>query len=117
MPGKRITDHQLHQYKKDRNQMTQVAAAARAGLSERSARRIEQSESLPSQREPRAWRTRTDPLSEVWDAENAEQSVRSRVLLACCSRPSGICRGRFIATAIDELIEIPSSAAGLAAAD
>jgi transposase InsO family protein len=69
MPGKRITDHQVHQYKKDRNQMTQVAAAARAGLSERSARRIEQSPSLPSQREPRAWRTRTDPLSEVWDAE------------------------------------------------
>ena len=69
MPGKRITDHQVHQYKKDRNQMTQVAAAARAGLSERSARRIEQSESLPSQREPRAWRTRSDPLSEVWEAE------------------------------------------------
>lgn len=69
MPGKRITDHQVHQYKKDRNQMTQVAAAARAGLSERSARRIEQSQSLPSQREPRAWRTRTDPLSEVWEAE------------------------------------------------
>jgi transposase InsO family protein len=69
MPGKRITDHQVHQYKKDRNQMTQVAAAARAGLSERSARRIEQSQSLPSQREPRAWRTRTDPLSGVWDAE------------------------------------------------
>jgi hypothetical protein len=69
MPGKRITDHQVHQYKKDRNQMTQVAAAARAGLSERSARRIEQSGSLPSQREPRAWRTRSDPLSEVWEAE------------------------------------------------
>lgn len=69
MPGKRITDHQVHQYKKDRNQMTQVAAAARAGLSERSARRIEQSESLPSQREARAWRTRADPLSEVWEAE------------------------------------------------
>jgi transposase InsO family protein len=69
MPGKRITDHQVHQYKKDRNQMTQVAAAARAGVSERSGRRIEQSQSLPSQREPRTWRTRTDPLSEVWDAE------------------------------------------------
>lgn len=69
MPGKRITDHQVHQYKQDRNRMTQVAAAARAGLSERSARRIEQGESLPSQREPRAWRTRTDPLSDVWEAE------------------------------------------------
>lgn len=24
MPGKRITDHQVHQYKQDRNRMTQV---------------------------------------------------------------------------------------------
>jgi len=69
MPGKRITDHQVHQYKKDRNHLTQVAAAARAALSERSARRIEQRQSLPSQREPRTWRTRPDPLGVVWDAE------------------------------------------------
>jgi transposase InsO family protein len=47
----------------------QVAAAAKAGLSERSARRIEISEALPSQRETRAWRTRTDPLTAVWDSE------------------------------------------------
>lgn len=69
MPGKRITDHQVHQYKNDRNRMTQVAAATRAGISERSARRIEQSLALPSQRQPRNWRTRADPLGEVWDAE------------------------------------------------
>lgn len=69
MPGKRITDHQVHQYKNDRNRMNQVAAATRAGISERSARRIEQSPALPSQREPRTWRTRADPLGEVWDAE------------------------------------------------
>lgn len=69
MPGKKITDHQVHQYKQDRNRMTQVAAAARAGLSERSARRIEHSQTLPSQRPARAWRTRTDPLGEVWELE------------------------------------------------
>lgn len=69
MPGKRITDHQVHQYKQDRNRMTQVAAAARAGISERSARRVEQSPSLPSQRESRTWRTRADPLGDVWEAE------------------------------------------------
>jgi len=69
MPGKRITDHQVHQYKNDRNRMTQVAAATRAGISERSARRVEQSLALPSQRQPRNWRTRADPLGEVWDAE------------------------------------------------
>jgi hypothetical protein len=69
MPGKRITDHQVHEYKKDRNRMTQVAAATRAGISERSARRVEQSAALPSQRQARTWRTRADPLGEVWDAE------------------------------------------------
>lgn len=69
MPGKRITDHQVHQYKQDRNRTTQVAAAARAGLSERSARRIEQSQTLPSQRPGRTWRTRPDPLCEVWESE------------------------------------------------
>ncbi|MHB8144149.1 MAG: hypothetical protein ACYDG8_07990, partial [Vulcanimicrobiaceae bacterium] len=41
---------------------TQAAAAAKAGVSERSARRIESLESLPSQRPPRRWRTRQDPL-------------------------------------------------------
>lgn len=69
MPGKKITDHQVHQYKNERNRMTQVAAATRAGISERSARRIEQSPALPSQRQPRNWRTRADPLGEVWEAE------------------------------------------------
>ena len=51
------------------SKLTQVAAAAKAGISERSARRIEYSEALPSQREQRAWRTRADPLAPVWDSE------------------------------------------------
>ncbi|MCZ2440350.1 MAG: IS21 family transposase [Burkholderiales bacterium] len=41
----------------------------KTGISERSARRIETSEALPSQRESRSWRTRADPLAAVWDAE------------------------------------------------
>jgi hypothetical protein len=69
MPGKRITDHQVHKFKQHRNQHTQVAAAAKAGISERSARRIEGSDALPSQRGPRHWRTRGDPLAAVWDDE------------------------------------------------
>lgn len=69
MPGKRITDHQVHKYKEHRCRLTQVAAAAKAGVSERSARRIETSEALPSQGAGRSWRTRADPLGEVWDAE------------------------------------------------
>ena len=69
MPGKAITDHQVHKYKQHRNKLSQVASAARAGISERSARRIEAGQSLPSQRPARNWRTREDPLSAVWDSE------------------------------------------------
>ena len=69
MPGKRITDHQVHKYKQHRNKLSQVASAAKAGISERSARRIEDAQSLPSQRAQRNWRTREDPLSAVWDSE------------------------------------------------
>lgn len=69
MPGKRITDHQVHKYKEHRCRLTQVAAAAKTGISERSARRIETGEALPSQRTSRSWRTRADPLADVWDAE------------------------------------------------
>jgi len=69
MPGKRITDHQVHKYKEHRKGLSQSAAAAKTGISERSARRIERIESLPSQRPERHWRTRQDPLAGVWDAE------------------------------------------------
>jgi hypothetical protein len=69
MPGKRITDHQVHKFKQHRNTLTQVAAAAKSGISERSARRIESADALPSQRPGRTWRTRDDPLAEVWGAE------------------------------------------------
>ena len=69
MPGKTITDHQVHKYKEHRNKLSQVASAAKAGISERSARRIEVAQRLPSQRPQRSWRTREDPLSAVWDSE------------------------------------------------
>lgn len=69
MPGKRITDHQVLTYKAKRRAHTQAAAAAKAGVSERSARRIESLESLASQRPPRRWRTRPDPLVGIWEAE------------------------------------------------
>ena len=69
MPGKRITDHQVHKFKQHRNTLTQVAAAAKSGISERSARRIEGANALPSQRPERSWRTRDDPLANVWEAE------------------------------------------------
>jgi hypothetical protein len=69
MPGKRITDHQVHKYKQYRNKLSQMASAAKSGISERSARRIEEAQCLPSQRPARDWRTRQDPLESVWDSE------------------------------------------------
>ena len=69
MPGKRITDHQVHKYKQHRNKLSQVASAAKSGISERSARRIEDAQCLPSQRPARDWRTRQGPLESVWDSE------------------------------------------------
>jgi hypothetical protein len=51
----------------ERRSHTQAVAAAKAGISERSARRIEKDPRLPSQKKPeRHWRTRTDPLDPVW---------------------------------------------------
>jgi len=47
MPGKRITDHQVLKYKVQRRTHSQPAAAAKAGISERCARRIEPVGSLP----------------------------------------------------------------------
>jgi len=66
MPGKRITDLQVSTYEELRGKFSQEAAAAKTGISVTSARRLESSVGLPSQREPRHWRTRADPLSEVW---------------------------------------------------
>lgn len=69
MPGKRITDHQVHKYKQHCNELSQSTSAAKTYISEKSARRIEVAQSLPSQRPGRNWRTREDPLSAVWDSE------------------------------------------------
>ena len=69
MPGKRITDHQVTTYKTLRVHCSQEAAAAKTGISVASARRIETRATLPSQRPPRNWRTRQDPLADVWSSE------------------------------------------------
>jgi len=48
---------------------TQQQSATIAGFSERSGKRIEQGEHQPGYGQEREWRTRTDPLVEVWDSE------------------------------------------------
>jgi hypothetical protein len=52
-----------------RKRLTQGLAAAKAGLSERTARRIERDGTLPSQKARRYWRSRPDPFAEVWETE------------------------------------------------
>lgn len=46
----------------------QEAAAAKAGISARSGRRIEKGEHRPAKEGPR-WRSRPDPLADVWESE------------------------------------------------
>jgi hypothetical protein len=67
--GNRITDEQARLYMKIRRSKTQELAAAKAGISERSARRIEQAATLPSQSPRRYWRSRTNPFAQVWDTD------------------------------------------------
>jgi hypothetical protein len=69
VPGTRITDQQVHLYMKIRKNKSQALAAAKAGIGERSARRIERSVTLPSQSPRRYWRSRADPFADVWDSE------------------------------------------------
>jgi hypothetical protein len=71
VPGTVITDHQVRLYMKHRKDKTQELAAAKAGFSERSARRIGSSAtvSLPSQTPRRYWRSRADPFADVWDTQ------------------------------------------------
>jgi len=47
----------------------QTTAAAKAGISVRTARRIDKGEHRPQRGRPRDWRTRPDPLAEVWESE------------------------------------------------
>jgi len=47
----------------------QLTAAAKAGISERTGRRIEHGEINPSVKTKRQWRTRKDPFADVWDSE------------------------------------------------
>jgi hypothetical protein len=47
--------------------IAQVTAAAKAGMSERTARKYARSSRVPSQAKvPHAWRTRPDPFVDVW---------------------------------------------------
>ncbi|CAA7626380.1 hypothetical protein MCP1_540017 [Candidatus Terasakiella magnetica] len=67
MPSLHVNDQQVVRYMSQRPNHTQAIAAAKSGFSERTARRLDHDLRLPSQKNPeRAWRTPTDPLTEVW---------------------------------------------------
>lgn len=65
-----VTDAQVRLLRKKMSEKKTIAsAAAAAGMSERSAYTWKQG-ALPSEaKKPRKWRTRTDPLAEVWESE------------------------------------------------
>jgi len=69
VPGSRITDRQVHLYMSYRKHHPQEVAAAKVGMSARTARRIEGQGTLPSQQPRRRWRSRPDPFAEVWASE------------------------------------------------
>ena len=54
-------------YMTDRNTHSQRTAAARAGFSERTARRFDADPTLPWQRQRKMGRTVADPLDGVWE--------------------------------------------------
>jgi hypothetical protein len=87
MPGLHVTDRQVLRYMSSRRDgHTQAAAAARAGFSERTGRRVEAQPMLPSQKAPRSYRTRPDPFAEVWREElvpllETVPSIRATTLL------------------------------------
>jgi hypothetical protein len=82
VPGDRINDKQVLRYMTLRRTHTQEAAAAKVGISIRSARRIEGAPVLPSQKPRRWWRSRPDPLAEVWESEIVPLLVANPDLLA-----------------------------------
>jgi hypothetical protein len=69
MSGSRITDQQVRLYMNHRKHHPQKLAAAKSGMSERTARRVEHEAGLPSQQPRRYWRSRPDPFDDVWESE------------------------------------------------
>ena len=69
MPGKRITVQQAEIYMQNRNDgSSQELAAAKAGISLRSGRRIEDNAGAIDKKE-RSWKTREDVFEAVWETE------------------------------------------------
>ncbi|MDN5850821.1 MAG: IS21 family transposase [Nitrococcus sp.] len=78
-----VTEQQVRVYMSQRRSgKKQIAAAAQAGISERTARRLDRGTGGRSANDPRQWRTRTDPFAAVWTTELAPQLERDPALQA-----------------------------------
>lgn len=75
-----------------RKGLTQAQAAARAGMSERTARKYERTGKLPSElKRPRTWRTRPNPFEHDWPwvvSELERDPARPRNHLVCVAVPA-----------------------------
>ncbi len=74
----------LHYMRERRKGTNQERAAARAGMSVKTARKYERASKLPSQlKQPRTWRTRDNPFEEDWPWV-VKQLERDSALEAVC---------------------------------
>jgi hypothetical protein len=88
-------DAEVLLYMKERNKGTsKQVAAARSGMSERTARKYERAGKLPSQlKRPRTWRTRVNPFEEDWswvvDQLERDPALQATTLFAllCAQHP------------------------------
>ena len=72
MPGQRITKKQVNIYmQKRKDGLTQMVAAAKAGISEHSGRNIDHNEHCSQKTGRSPWRTRKDAFEKVWDSDIA----------------------------------------------
>jgi hypothetical protein len=72
-----VTDEQVRRLMKlVKTEKTLAAAAAKAGMDEKTARKYRRLGRLPSEvKKPHTWRTRPDPFAEVWDEVRAQLEV------------------------------------------
>lgn len=87
MSGEWLTQKQVDIYMSCRKSgKTQAVSAAKSGISERSGRNIEKGKRQAPQEKARHWRTRKDPLVDVWESEllpllRSEPTIQPMTLL------------------------------------
>ena len=84
-----VTDRQVRRLMKlIQSEATLAQAASKAGMDEKTARKYQRANQLPSQmRKPHRWQTRPDPFVEVWEEVEpileTDASVRCGGWAAC----------------------------------